>query len=250
MSSIVMDFEAYMPHEFNGSPYGVSGVLATADQAGIDVCVLFQGGVPADPRPENARLLVETRGEERILPGALINPTMGPDALDDLRRCVDQGARTVKLMAATHRYRIDSPCVDPVLALARELGITATIHSGSPLSGCSPAYIGDLAGRHPDVTIIMDHMGYREWIPLAVEAAQANPNIYLGTTIIAAAEPILIKDIVTEKRLGADRIVFGSNSPRGVATHGVNGIKDIGFEPEHEAMILGGNLAKIYGASL
>jgi predicted TIM-barrel fold metal-dependent hydrolase len=247
MSSLVMDFEAYMPVEFNGAPYGVPGLLATADRAGIDVCVVFQGGVPADPRPGNAHLLAETRGEERILPGALINPTMGPDALDDLRRCVDQGARTVKLMAAIHRYRIDAPCVDPVLALARELAIPATIHSGSWLSGCSPVYIGELASRHPEVTIIMDHMGYREWVQLAVDAAIANPNIYLGTTLIAAAEPILIKNIVLAGKVGADRIVFGSNSPAGVATHGVNGIREIGLDPAEAALILGGNLAKIYG---
>ena len=73
MSPLVMDFEAYMPADFNGAPYGVRGVLATADRAGIDVCVVFQGGVPADPRPGNAHLLAATRGEERILPGALIN---------------------------------------------------------------------------------------------------------------------------------------------------------------------------------
>lgn len=48
--SFVADFESYMPLEFNGEPYGKAGVLATADAAGIDVCVLFQGGVPADPR--------------------------------------------------------------------------------------------------------------------------------------------------------------------------------------------------------
>ena len=246
MAQFVGDFEAYMPVEFNGAPYGVAGVLATLDEAGIDVCVLFQGGVPADPRPGNAQLLAATKGESRILPGALINPTMGPLALDELRRCVDLGARTVKLMAAAHRYRLDSDCVDPVMDLARELGIPATIHSGSEISGCSPAYINTLAKRHPDVTIIMDHMGYREWIGLAVQAAIENPNIYLGTTLIAAAEPISIKNIVEGGKVGADRIVFGSNSPAGVAPHGVNGIRRVGFTPEDEALILGENFRRIY----
>jgi predicted TIM-barrel fold metal-dependent hydrolase len=246
MPNFVADFEAYMPAECNGQPYGVKGVLATLDAAGIDACVLFQGGVPADPRPGNAELLSATKGEGRILPGCLVNPTMGPLALDDLKRCVDQGARTVKLMAASHRYRIDSACVDPVMELAKELGIPATIHSGSELSGCSPAYIGALAQRHPDVTIIMDHMGYREWTGLAVEAAAANPNIYLGTTLIAAAEPITIKNIVREGRVGADRVVFGSNSPAGVAIHGVRGIRWVGFNEEEERLILGENLKRIY----
>lgn len=247
MRQFVADFEAYMPAEFNGQPYGKAGVLATLDEAGIDVCVLFQGGVPADPRPGNAHLLAEVKGESRILPGCLINPTMGPDACDDLKHCVDLGARTVKLMAAAHRYHIDSPCVDPIMELARSLGIPATIHSGSPLSGCSPEYIGHLAKRHPDVPIIMDHMGYREWVRLAVQAAVENPNIYLGTTLIAAAEPITIKNIVREGRVGADRIVFGSNAPAGVATHGVNGIRNVGFTDEEATLILGENLKRIYG---
>lgn len=247
MAQFVGDFEAYMPAEFNGEPYGVDGVLATLDEAGIDVCVLFQGGVPPDPRPGNALVLTAAKGQARILPGCLVNPTMGPLATDDLKRCVDLGARTVKLMAASHRYRIDSSCVDPVMELAKELGIPATIHSGSELSGCSPAYIGALAQRHPDVTIIMDHMGYREWTGLAVEAAIANPNIYLGTTLIAAAEPINIKNIAHGGQVGADRIVFGSNSPAGVAPFGVNGIRRVGFTPAEEDAILGGNFKRIYG---
>lgn len=247
MSQFVADFEAYMPEEFNGESYGVKGVLATADKAGIDVCVLFQGGVPADPREGNKRLLDAVEGESRILPGCLINPTMGSDAVDDLKRCVDRGARTVKLMAATHRYRIDAPCTDPIMETARSLGIPATIHSGSPLSGCSPDFIGNLAQRHPEVPIIMDHMGYREWTGLAAAAARANANIYLGTTLIAAAEPITIKKIVREQKIGADRVVFGSNSPAGVATHGVNGIRGVGFTPEEEALILGETLKGIYG---
>jgi hypothetical protein len=150
-------------------------------------------------------------------------------------------------MAAAHGYRLDGAAPDPVMEAAAELGIPATIHSGSPLSGCSPAFIGALARRHPQVTIIMDHMGYREWVSLAVEAAAANPGIYLGTTLIAAAEPITIKDLVTVGRVGADRIVFGSNAPSGVAVHGVQGIKGVGFSAADEAAILGDNLARIYG---
>jgi len=244
--TFVADFEAYIPFTFNEQPYGKAGVLATLDEAGIDACVLFVGGVPDDPRAMNAEMLELVAGEQRILPGCLVNPTMGPLALDDLRRCVDKGARTVKLMAARHKYRIDSACVDPVMVLAKELGIPATIHSGSELSGCAPAYIGDVAKRHPDVTIIMDHMGYREWCVQAVEAAIANANIYLGTTLIAAAEPILIKDIVTSGQIGAERIVFGSNSPAGVASHGVNGIRRVGFRAQDEALILGENFRQIY----
>lgn len=248
MTNFVADFEAYMPDEFNGEPYGKAGLLATADGAGIDLCVVFPGSVPPDPRSANQALLQEAAGEQRILPGCLVNPTMGAAAVDDVRRCAGEGARTVKLMAAIHGYRLDSTCVDAVMETAVELKLPVTIHSGSPLSGCSPEYIGTLAGRHPAATIIIDHMGYREWTGLAVRAAAANPNVYLGTTLIAAAEPISIKNIVREgSGVGADRIVFGTNSPSGVAANGVNGIRGVSFSGEEEAMILGENLKRIYG---
>ena len=80
MTQFVADFESYMPLEFNGEPYGKAGVLATADEAGIDVCVLFIGGVLIDPREANAHMLQEVKGETRILPGCLVNPTMGAAA--------------------------------------------------------------------------------------------------------------------------------------------------------------------------
>ncbi len=243
----VGDFEAYMPQEFDGAPYGRDGILRTMDEAGIDFSVVFPGGLPPDPRSTNAELLAALEGEDRLLPGCLINPTLGPPAVDELRRCVGAGARSMKLMAAAHGYRLDGPAPDAVMAAAAELGLPVTIHSGSEVSGCSPAYIGTLASRHPEVTIIMDHMGYREWVGLAVQAAAANPRIFLGTTLIAAAEPITIKKIIQEGRVGAGRIVFGSNAPSGVAVNGVRGIRGLGLDAADEAAVLGGNLAAVYG---
>ena len=75
-AQFVADFEAYMPAEFNDEPYGKAGLIAVADKAGIDVCVVFPGGLPPDPAEINAHLLEETKGEPRIVPGCLINPTM------------------------------------------------------------------------------------------------------------------------------------------------------------------------------
>ena len=243
----VGDFEAYMPQEFDGAPYGRDGILRTMDEAGIDFSVVFPGGLPPDPRAINAELLTALKGQDRLLPGCLINPTLGPLAVEELRRCVDAGARSMKLMAAAHGYRLDGPAPDAVMAAAAELDLPVTIHSGSEVSGCSPAFIGTLAARHPEVTIIMDHMGYREWVGLAVQAAAANPRIFLGTTLIAAAEPITIKRIIQEGRVGAGRIVFGSNAPSGAAVNGVRGIRGLGLDAADEAAVLGGNLASIYG---
>jgi hypothetical protein len=66
MSQFVADFEAYIPAEFNGKPYGKPGVLSTMDEAGIDTSVVFMGGLPNDPREGNTELLREVKGESPI----------------------------------------------------------------------------------------------------------------------------------------------------------------------------------------
>ena len=58
--------------------------------------------------------------------------------------------------------------------------------------------------------------------------------------------PISIKNIVRSNRIGANRIIFGSNSPSGIALHGVKGIRNVGFTAQEESLILGQNLKQIY----
>ena len=118
-TTFIADFEAYMPAEFNGAPYGKAGLLRVADQAGIHTCVVFPGDLPPDPRATNASLLDEARGEDRILPGCLINPTMGAAACDDLQRCADAGARTWrKVVPPRARWGTRGRRLDELLALS------------------------------------------------------------------------------------------------------------------------------------
>jgi uncharacterized protein len=116
------------------------------------------------------------------------------------------------------------------------------IHSGSEIS--HPLAIGVLARRYPDVPILMDHMGYREWTSDAIEAARDNPNLYLGTTI-AAVEPTTVERAVRE--LGPERVVFGSNWPNVYSDLAAEAIRRRKLGSEVEELIFGGNLARILG---
>ena len=130
------------------------------------------------------------------------------------------------------------------MSLARELGMVVNIHSGSEIS--HPLAIGALCRRFPDVTVLMDHMGYREWGGDAIEAARDNPNLYLGTTI-ASFEPSSIERAV--RAIGAERVVYGSNWPALYSDLAVEAIRRHKFGAEAEELILGGNLARILGVS-
>ena len=152
--------------------------------------------------------------------------------------------RVLKIMPAIYQVHLTGPLAHQLVTLARELGLVVNIHSGSEIS--HPLAIGALCRRFPDVPVLMDHMGYREWVSDAIEAARDNPNLYLGTTI-SAFEPSTIERAVHE--LGPERVVFGSNWPNLYADLAVEAIRRQRLGAEAESLILGGNLARILGIS-
>ena len=108
-----------------------------------------------------------------------MNPNLGQEALDEFERVVrDEGMQGLKLMAPQHGYQISSAVCDPLMETARSLGIPVTIHSqGTP---AHPLEIAELAKRHPEVPMIMDHMGHRYWVNQALQAARACDNFFFG----------------------------------------------------------------------
>ena len=217
-------------------------LLAAQDAAGIELtCVKPQSDDPPDNRWLNG--LIKENGSPRLVGVAIVNPRRGEEALADLEEAVrDFGFRGLKLMPTVYGYPIESPVVDPVMRKAAELGIPVTIHSGG--IHCMPSEIALLAARHPDVPIIMDHMGYRYYVEQAIAAARVLPNIYLGTAT-ANNEPGAVLRAMRE--FGPDRVVFGSNWPASYPDLAVAALKRLDLDPAWERMLMGDTLARLYG---
>jgi predicted TIM-barrel fold metal-dependent hydrolase len=236
-----MDFETYLPANasLEQQATALADILKNEDAAGIELAVVMPYPTP---RPDNHGLFETTRGQHRVLPCCQVNPNLGEEATRELETAVTKwGARAVKLMPSIYGS-LFTPQTQAIVAKARELGIYVNIHSGGGHS--HPLAIGAVCRRFPEVTFVMDHMGYREWLGDAIVAAQDNPNLYLGATI-ASFEPGCIERAV--KAVGPERIVFGSNLPLLAADLAAEAIRRWQFGREVEELILGGNLARIYG---
>src|SRR5262249_43602445 len=215
-------------------------LFANEDAAGIEYAVVMPSPTP---KPDN-RALYETAGtERRAILCCQVNPNDGEPALREIAQSATEwGMPGLKLMPAMYHVRMTSPLADTLMKTAREHGLVVNIHSGSEIS--HPLAIGALCRRFPDVTVLMDHMGYREWTSDAIEAARDNPNLYLGTTI-ASFEPITVERAVRE--LGPERVVYGSNWPNLYSDLAVEAIRRQKLGKEAEELIFGGNLARILG---
>src|SRR5439155_1005383 len=217
----------------------LADLFRNQDAAGIEYAVVMP--VPT-PRPDNEALYATASSNRRAVLCCQVNRN-DPDALPQIERAAAEwGMRVLKIMPAIYQVRKTSPLATALMTIAREHGLVVNIHSGSEIS--HPLAIGALCRRFPEVTVLMDHMGYREWTADAIEMARDNPNLFLGTTI-ASFEPITIANAVRE--LGPERIVYGSNWPNLYSDLAVEAIRRQRLGREAEELILGGNLARILG---
>jgi predicted TIM-barrel fold metal-dependent hydrolase len=237
-----MDFEVYLNTNAPAAERetALAELFRNEDAAGIEYAVVMPSPTP---KPDNRALYETACNQRRAILCCQVNPNDGQAALQEIRQSVSEwGMRVLKIMPAIYHVQLTGPLAMTLMTLARELGIVVNIHSGSEIS--HPLGIGALCRRFSDVTVLMDHMGYREWVSDAIEAARDNPNLYLGTTI-ASFETSTIERAV--QALGPERVVYGSNWPNCYSDLAVEAIRRHKFGAEAEQLILGGNLARILG---
>ena len=144
-----------------------------------------------------------------IVPIAWVTPA-DPGVLDEIRLRIDQGFRAIKLHPLFDAYSADDEIVDPVIDLAGALGVPVFIHSGHPPYSL-PWQIGWLAERHPDVPIVLLHMGHAHgvYVDAALKVARRYPNLYLETS----GTSMSVKIREAYETVGTDRVLFGIDSP-------------------------------------
>ena len=217
--------------------------------AGIDMAVTFappwKGGF-IDPDYKQAnRMVFEAVSEypDRLVGYAWVNPKFGEGAIREARKCIEEyGLKGFKLHPNFDSFSpLDEKLVFPVMELASEWKLPVLFHSGDyPVS--APMVFLPLAERFPAVNIILAHIGY-QLVADAIFVAQRAHNVFLDT---AENTPIAVTQAV--KQIGADRVIYGSDTPYHIMEVEAAKISFLpGISEEDKALILGGNIARILG---
>ena len=108
----------------------------------------------------------------RIVGAVYVNP-LNPTTVDFMEHYFEKGFQTVKLNPLRHAYCADTEALDPILDKAEKAGVPVCIHSGHPPYSL-PWQIGLLAERHPNVKIMMIHMGHGHGVYIDAEIGRAS----------------------------------------------------------------------------
>ncbi len=146
----------------------------------------------------------------RVLGYAFVSPGYGKEAIDEVRRCVeDRGFAGIKLY---NEYVVTEPVVWPLIELAIQLRVPILHHAGHVtwLSAPQPrisdgAAFAEIGKRYPEAMIICAHIcggGDWEW---EIKALRNAASIYLDTSGSVVDEGVVEMAV---EILGADRLLF------------------------------------------
>lgn len=207
------------PVQKNGiTTFTAEDLIARMDRNGIDKAVVCHLISPVWERDEltagNDLVLAAVAAHPDRLAGlCVVNPRHGDFAVTEARRCLAAGMRGLKLHPVLHgSYPIDGAIMDPLMEVARFAGVPVVTHSDFDARCCTPYQVAHLAARHPDVTVVMLHMGLdTDMIAHTPEIAEPYPNVILDTSCTPDLPyPVYLNSV---DRAGADRVVFGSDGP-------------------------------------
>ncbi|MCD9025310.1 amidohydrolase family protein [Cohnella silvisoli] len=140
-----------------------------------------------------------------------VNPRHGHKSLMDFRRRVEeQGFIGLKLWIAT---LCNDPLVFPYVEQAIQYKAPILVHAWKKTISQFPYestahHVADLAARYPEARIIMAHLGGQ--MESAINIIEPYENVYADTS----GTPIGGSEVgYAVKRLGAKRIIFGSDLP-------------------------------------
>ena len=96
------------------------------------------------------------RSNGRLIPFVRLDLNEGP--IEEATRCLDAGARGIKLHPRAQRFDTADGRLEPVFALAAERRVPILIHGGRGLPPIAEGLAG-LVERHPGATLIIAHAG-------------------------------------------------------------------------------------------
>lgn len=233
----------------------VDDMMRLAERNGIERAVhQFNAGDMSEGPPTSERIRANNdfamelvaRHSDFLSGFCYLNPENDPDFLvEEIERTVEHGNLSgIKCWAWV---KSTDERLDPIMEKAAQLDVPLLYHSFYNMltpayNESTPAEIAQLARRHPNVTIIMAHLGGGGW--RGVMDVKDCPKVLVDTS---GSQPGagLVEYAVSQ--LGPERILFGSDWPlrdMAVQKGRVVGAK---ISESERAMILGGNAARLLG---
>lgn len=257
--------DAHTHIQLPGSPPIFGGAHAAADylrlSKGLDIrhaaafVMAPRGDLPKTRALNNNVLSLAQEHSGRFLPICSVHPSDGSEALLELNRVAAMGAKGIKLHPNTQQFDVADPTVTAVVTRATEHKLPVIFDGYSPFDANQPGKFVQLAMAAPEGRIIIAHaLGPQFPNLLVYEFLARYPwwrrNVWID---LSATAPLLARSPFAEsfawvcRKLGVDRLLYGSDYPLDEPKNALEAVTSYGFSKEELSAILYKNAAELFG---
>ena len=237
-------------------PPALDGTLAALEasmaEAGVDRSVMLQIAVkPTQNKTVNNWAIERLALNPRVIPFGSVHP-LSDDWRAELDRLAEAGVKGVKFHPEYQQVYVNDPLMLPIYDKLSALGLVAVFHAGAdigvpPPIHSRPEHFAAAVERLPRGRTVLAHFGgWKLWDD--VERHLAGSHVFMDTSFCGRyMAPEKMRSLI--EKHGADKFLFGSDSPWAPQTEALDDIKSLRLAPDDEAAILGGNAERLLGIS-
>jgi predicted TIM-barrel fold metal-dependent hydrolase len=206
----IFDAHVHLGHDIDGFSGSYDELARIDERYGITRSFVFCMDEP-DRHPAfraaNDRTLEHARRSgERLIP--FVRLDLAEEPIEEATRCLDAGARGIKLHPRAQRFLLNDERLAPVFALAAERRVPILIHGGRGLPPIAD-HLERLVDAYPEAQLIIAHAGIADLAELAGRFA-GKPGVFFDTSVWSAIDLLSLLHLVSP-----EQVVYGSDYPYG-----------------------------------
>jgi predicted TIM-barrel fold metal-dependent hydrolase len=206
----IFDAHLHLGHDIDGMVGDYGQLIELMDAYGMSRAFMFCLDEP-DRHPSfsvaNDRTLAYAeQSNGRLIPFVRLDLNESP--IEEARRCLDAGAKGIKLHPRAQKFTATDERLGPVFELAAERRVPILIHAGRGLPPIAEG-LRALVERNPDAKLILAHAGIADMQALAA-CMRGRKGVFFDTSTWS---PLDLLDFY--RQIPPEQVVYASDYPYG-----------------------------------
>ena len=195
---------------------------------------------PGFRAPNDRTLEYGRRSEGRFIP--FVRLDLSEDPIGEATRCLDRGARGIKLHPRAQRFLLNDERLAPVFALAAERQVPILIHGGRGLPPIAD-HLARLVEANPEAQLIIAHAGIADLAGLTGRFG-GKAGVFFDTSVWSPVDLLSFFHLVSP-----EQVLYASDYPYGRQPSSLlialRTAKVAGYSDEHLRLMLADNANRI-----
>jgi predicted TIM-barrel fold metal-dependent hydrolase len=240
----IFDAHVHLGQDIDGFSGSYDELMALNERYGISRCFMFcldePDRHPAFRAANDRTLAYAKRSDGKLIP--FVRLDLAEQPIEEAVRCLDLGARGIKLHPRAQRFLLNDERLAPVFALAAERRVPILIHGGRGLPPIA-SELAALVDRYPEAQLIIAHGGIAD-LPALAERFAGKAGVFFDTSVWSAIDLLSVFRVFS-----AEQIVYASDFPYGQQPSSLlitlRSAKASGLDEEDLRGVLAGNANRI-----